>query len=227
MLTYLDVVSADDHCRTAHARKYARQAAAATPSALCAHNDPCSPVFHVELLAVYTTDYMGAAVWNGLHTRDAWYSFARTCHEMPLSHCVRLDAAPTRTVPVVVGGSERATCKDIRSGISASARIRRGLRQPSHGLHGRPRTKAQQQCSRWVADLRRPSAREHLWHPAVGLVHTDAPSAVVYLLMSLRSSRLVGDHRFDCGTTAVASACCLCQDRVFPSRPDFGSAPRA
>ena len=35
------------------------------------------------------------------------------------------------------------------------------------------------------------------------------------------------DHLFDFGTTAVASACSLCQDRVFPSCPDFGSDPWA
>ena len=36
-----------------------------------------------------------------------------------------------------------------------------------------------------------------------------------------------GDHLFDFGATAVACACSLCQERVFPSCPDFGSAPRA
>ena len=44
--------------------------------------------------------------------------------------------------------------------------------------------------------------------------------------MSLRSSHLVGDHRFDCGSMAVTSASTLCQDRVFSVRPNFGSAPR-
>ena len=36
-------------------------------------------------------------------------------------------------------------------------------------------------------------------------------------------------HRtlFDFGAIAVASACSLCRERVFPSCPDFGSAPRA
>ena len=45
--------------------------------------------------------------------------------------------------PLVVGGAERATCKDIRSGISAAALVRRGLGQPTHGLHDRPRETAQ------------------------------------------------------------------------------------
>ena len=45
--------------------------------------------------------------------------------------------------------------------------------------------------------------------------------------MSLRSSHLVGDHCLDFGVTAVATACSLCHDHVFPSCPDFGSVPRA
>ena len=109
-------------------------------------------------------------------------------------------------MPVVVGASERATCKDIRSGISSLALVRRGLRQSSHGLHGRPRETAQHRRPRWVADLRNPTARDHLWHPAVRSVYTNAPSVFVHLIMSLRSSHLVRDHLFDFGATAVASA---------------------
>ena len=45
--------------------------------------------------------------------------------------------------------------------------------------------------------------------------------------MSLQSSQLVGDNNLSFGATAVASARSLFQDRDFPSRPDFGSAPRA
>ena len=45
--------------------------------------------------------------------------------------------------------------------------------------------------------------------------------------MSLRSSHMDGDHCLDFGVTAVAAACSLCHDHVFPSCPDFGSAPRA
>ena len=78
MLADVDVLSADDHCRMAHARQYARHAAATTAAALYARNDPCSPEFDAELSAAYAPDYMGAAAWNGLHTRDGWYSFART-----------------------------------------------------------------------------------------------------------------------------------------------------
>ena len=37
------------------------------------------------------------------------------------------------------GKVANTTRKDIRIGISASALVCRGLRQPSHGLHGRPR----------------------------------------------------------------------------------------
>ena len=36
----------------------------------------------------------------------------------------------------------------------------------------------QRQRQRWVAGLRSPSAREHLWHPAVRSVYTNAPSAL-------------------------------------------------
>ena len=54
----------------AHGRWYARQADAATAAALYASNDPCSPEFDTELSAAYAPDYMGAAAWNGLHTRD-------------------------------------------------------------------------------------------------------------------------------------------------------------
>ena len=51
--------------------------------------------------------------------------------------------------------------------------------------------------------------------------------AVVHPIISLRASHLVGDHCLDFGVTAVAAACSLCQDHVFPLCPDFGSAPRA
>ena len=115
-LADLDVLSADDPWHLAHARQYTRQAATATAAALYAHNHPCMPEFDVE-----PSDYTTVGVWNGLHTRDAWYSFARTCHE-----CAR----------------------DIRSRLSASGHTRGGLRQPPHGLHGRPPAKLQHQRSR-------------------------------------------------------------------------------
>ena len=57
--------------------------------------------------------------------------------------------------------------------------------------------------------------------------YTTATSAVVHPVMSLRSSHLVGDHCLDFGVTAVAAACSLCPNHVFPLCPDFGSAPRA
>ena len=43
----------------------------------------------------------------------------------------------------------------------------------------------------------------------------------------LRWSHLVGDHLFYFGATDLASVCSLCQERVSPSCPGFGSAPRA
>ena len=55
-----------------------RITAAATATTVYAHNDPCSPEFDVKFSAAYAPDYVGAAAWNGLHTQDAWYSFART-----------------------------------------------------------------------------------------------------------------------------------------------------
>ena len=116
MLADLNVLSADDHCHMEYARQYARHAAAATAAALYARNDPCSPEFDVELSSAYATDYMGAAAWNGLLTRDGWYRFTRTCHDTALSHCICPEAALTHTDPFVVGGAERATCKGIRSG---------------------------------------------------------------------------------------------------------------
>ena len=78
-----------------------------------------------------------------------------------------------------------------------------------------------------LSDLRNPTARHNLWHPAARGVYTNAPSAVVHLIMSLQSSHLIGDHLFDFGATAAADACSLCQERGLSSCLDFGSAPRA
>ena len=94
-------------------------------------------------------------------------------------------------------------------------------------LHGRPRETAQHRRPRFEAGLHIPSAREHRWHHAVRSVYKNAPLAVVHLVISLRSSRLVGDHLSHFGATDVAPACSSFQDRVFPSCPDFGSGPRA
>ena len=153
----LDILSAADQCRMAHARPYARQAASAAAAATYVHNDPCSPEFRIALSAAYAPDYMGAAVWQGLHVHDAWCTYARTCHETALSHGVRSAATPTRAAPDVVGEVASMTRKDIRIGISASALVCRGLRRPSHGLHGRPRAPARYTPVRWVADIRNPS----------------------------------------------------------------------
>ena len=46
VLADLDILSAADHCRMAHARKHARQATSAAAAANYEHNDPCLPVFH-------------------------------------------------------------------------------------------------------------------------------------------------------------------------------------
>ena len=103
MLAALYILSADDHCRMAHARQYARQAASAAVAAIYAHNDPCSPDFRVGLSAAYAPNYMGAAVWQGLRTLDAWCEYARMCHETALSHGVRYTSAPARAAPDMVG----------------------------------------------------------------------------------------------------------------------------
>ena len=227
MLADLDILSAADLCRMAHARQYARQAASAAAAATYVHNDPCSPEFRLELSAAYAPDYMGAAVWQGLHTRDTWCMYARTCHDTALSHGVRSTSTPTRAAPGMVGEVANTSRKDIRIGISASALVCRGLRQPSHGLHGRPRAPACHTHVRWAADIRNPWSREHLWSSAVRSAYTTASSAVVHPIMSVRSSHLVGDHCLDFGVTAVAAACSLCHDHVSTSCPDFDCAPRA
>ena len=43
MLADLDILSAADHCRMTHARRYARRATSAAAAATYVHNDPCSP----------------------------------------------------------------------------------------------------------------------------------------------------------------------------------------
>ena len=142
--------------------------------------------------------------------------YARTCQETALSHRVRSTSTPKRPAPDIVGEVANTTHKDIRIGISESAIVCRGLRQQSHGLHGRPRAPARHTHGRWVADTRKPSSRELLWSAAVRSAYTTASSAVVHPIMSLRSSHLVGDHCLDFGVTAVAAVCSLCHDHVFP-----------
>ena len=56
----------------------------------------------------------------------------------------RTEPAPPlnqRAAPDTAGGVASTTCKDIRIGISESALVGRGLRQPSRGMHGRPTRK--------------------------------------------------------------------------------------
>ena len=126
MLAELDILSAADHCRMAHARQYARQAASAAAAAIYVHNDPCSPEFRIELSAAYAPDYMGATVWQGLHARDTWCVYARSCHETTLSHGVRSTSTPTRAAPDMVGEVAKTTRKDIGIEISASALVAAG-----------------------------------------------------------------------------------------------------
>ena len=90
--------------------------------------------------------------------------------------------------------------------ISVSALVCRGLRQPSHGLHGRPRASARHTHVGWAADICSPPSREHLWTAAVRSAYTPASSAVVHPIMSLHSSHQIGDHCIDLGVTAVATA---------------------
>ena len=200
MLADLNILSAADHCCMAHARQYARQAASAATAGTYVHNDPCSPDFRIALSAAYALDYMGAAVWQGLHVRDAWCTYACTCHETALSHGVCSASTPTRAAPDMVGAVANMTLKDIRIGISASALVCRGLRRPSHGLRGRPRAPPRRAQVRCAADIRTPSSREHLCSAAVRPAYTTASSAVVHPIMSLRSSHLVRDHRLDFGS---------------------------
>ena len=159
---------------------------------------------------------MGAAVWHGLHTRDTWCMYARTCHETALLHGIHSTSATTRAAADMVGEVANSTHKDIKIGISASALVCRGLRQPSHGLHGRPGGPARHTHAMWVAHIRNPSAGDHLGTAAVRSAYTTASSAIVHPIMSLRSSYLVGDHCLDFGDTAVVAACRLCLDHVFP-----------
>ena len=90
-----------------------------------------------------------------------------------------------------------------------------------------PLAPARHTHARWVAGICNTAAREHLWSVAVRSAYTTASSAVVHPMMSLRSTHLVGNHCLDLRGTAVAAACSLCHDHVFPSCPDFGSAPKA
>ena len=141
------------------------------------------------------------------------------------THVARMQGF-ARMHPVNRPGGRTTLFGKVVHGISASALVCRGLRQPSHGLHGRPRAPACHTHVRWAAEIRNPSSREHLWTAAFRSAYTTASSAVVYPIMSLRSSHLVGDHCIAFGVTAVTAVCGLCHEHVFPSCPEFGSAPR-
>ena len=95
---------------------------------------------------------------KGLHVRNAWCTYAPMCHETALSHGVRSASTPTRAAPDMVVAVANMTRKDVRIGISASALVCRGLRRPSHGLHGRPRAPARYTQVRWIANIRNPRA---------------------------------------------------------------------
>ena len=77
---------------------------------------------------------------------------------------LRSTSAATCAASDMVDGVAKTTSKDIRIGIPASALVCRGFRQPSHG---RARTPARHTHARWVADIRNPSAPEHVGSPAV------------------------------------------------------------
>lgn len=79
VLADLDILPADNHCRVAHARQYARQAAAATAAAaaprVCTHTKTrVCQCLTLGFPAGYALEYIGDAAWNGLHARDAWHS---------------------------------------------------------------------------------------------------------------------------------------------------------
>ena len=95
-LADLDILSAADHCRMANARPYARQAASAAGAVTYVCNEPSLPEFHVELSAACAPEYMGAAVWHGLHNRDTWCMYARTLQATALSYSSRSTSAPMR-----------------------------------------------------------------------------------------------------------------------------------
>lgn len=71
----------------------ARQATSTAAAENYIRNDPCSPEFRVGLAAAYAPDYMGAAVWHGLRTRDTWCMNTRV-HQRP--HAPRDSAVACR-----------------------------------------------------------------------------------------------------------------------------------
>ena len=111
----------------------------------------------------------------GYHARRMRASATAPLH----LHFVRPASAPTRAAPVTVGGAANTAGKDVRMGMSASALTRRGLRQPSHVLHGRPRAPVRHTHASCVAGVRNSSAREHLWRAAIMFMYNTASSAVV------------------------------------------------
>ena len=64
--------------------------------------------------------------------------------------------------------------------MEADRKVKSSLLIPAHSTGHAEYSSVRHACyPRWVADLRNPTARDHLWHPAARSVYTNAPSAVV------------------------------------------------
>ena len=73
-------------------------------------------------------------------------------------------------------------------------------------------------CSRFVTDVRNPSAMEQAWLTAVRPIYTHAYSTVVRPGMPLRSSHLVLNHISNSRERAVHSTYSLCETHILPGR---------
>ena len=227
MFTDLDLLSAHEYCRIAHARQYVRASAGADRASTLQRHDPCVGEYECELPAATSPDFMGAATLLGLGPRDKWLLHAQSSHDTARRQLLQHEQTPRpggpRSRPL--DPQSRMSSKDIREGLSWLALSDRGLVRPTQGLHGRRRCARLHKRSRGDMDVRNPSTRLHCWHPASRSLYTSASSAVVHPIMSLRSSHLPHDHLVSFGSAAITSSCLLCGGRVFPSCPDFGSAP--
>ena len=154
---------------------------------------------------------MAAAVWNGLQMRGAWYSFARMCHETALS------LRPPR-------GCTDTHCASRGGGFRACHMQRRQERDQCVGTHARGPASAFTRATRSASRNSVASTPQVGGRPLgegtplapcrqVGLYQCTA--AVAHLVMSLRSSHLVGDHLFfSHGSMDSMSRCAWTSDRV-------------
>ena len=132
MLSELYVSSAHDYCRMAHTPvgMHGRQPPQLPLRCTCAETRVCLYLsFQLRVYRITWELLVGMACTPG---RPCTATRARA-----MKPNYRKAAASTRAVPAVVGGSEHATRKDIKRGISALAPTRRGMRQTSHGMRGR------------------------------------------------------------------------------------------